>query len=455
MVKLALINPGIAKEHAVHEPLHLGFLASYLLKEDVKVKIIDQLAGQNVEKEIKKFKPDIVGITATSPVIGEAYQIADTCKNMGILTIIGGVHVSVLSEEALKHADIVVKGEGERAMLKIIAEHITKGIVQCRPIKDLSEIPHPARHLMDMDFYAKTRDRFIGTHLHFVKPSTKTCAIISQRGCPNSCIFCHNSWKGVPMRFHSAEFVVEEMKQVMEDYKIRAIFFMDDDFLANKPRMLEICELIKKEKIDVPWGCQTRVSGLNMGFLKKIKDAGCKQLTFGLESGSQKILSILKNNVSTIGENKKAIQLCKQSGMLACGSFMIGSPKETVNDIHMTQKFILESGLDGVGVHMTTAFPGTKLWQIAEEQNLIPNPVSWKDFTTGKFTLNFTDNIANEELKKLYQETIDIAFRINNFGSTKALFKTAMRNPVQSLKTLLKSPKKTACTILRSFQVSE
>lgn len=451
MVKVALINPGIGQQHAVHEPLHLGFIASYLLKHNIEVSIIDQLAGQNVKSRLNKFNPDIVGITATSAVIYDAYKVADMCREMGFLTVMGGVHASVLPHEALQHADIVVQGEGEKAMYKIIKENIKEGIVRGVYIKNLSEVPHPSRHLMDMEFYVRTRDRMVGTHLHFVKPKTRVCAIISQRGCPYSCIFCHNSWKGTPVRFHSTKFILEEMQKVIDKYKVKAIFFMDDDFLANKKRMLELVSSIKKEKIDIPWGCQTRVLGLNSGFLKKIKEAGCQQLTFGLESGSQKILSILKNNTSTIEQNKNAINLCKQAGMLACGSFMIGSPSETLKDIRLTQKFILENNLDGVGVHTTTAFPGTKLWDIAKEKNLIPQHINWHDFTTGKFSLNLTDGISDAELKKLYQETVDIAFRINNFGSTAALFRTALRSPLQSFKILLTSPNKVMRMISRSL----
>lgn len=438
-------------EHAVHEPLHLGFIAAYLLKHGIEVKIVDQLAGQNVRKEIKKFNPDIVGITATSAVVCEAYKIADMCRDMGILTVMGGVHVSVLPHEALKHADIVVRGEGEFAMLKIIKENIRQDFVQCGYIKNLDGIPPPARHLMDMDFYAKTRDRLIGTHLHFVKPKTRTCAILSQRGCPFSCIFCHNSWKGTPMRFHSAEFIVKEIKTAIEKYRIGAIFFMDDDFLANKKRIIDMCTLIKKERIDIPWGCQTRVTGLSLDFLKKVREAGCRQLTFGMESGSQKVLSILKNNATTIEQNRNAIRLCKEAGMLACGSFMIGSPSETVEDIRMTQNFIRESGLDGIGVHMTTAFPGTRLWELAEKKGLIPKNINWSDFTTGKLSINFSDRIPDAKLKKLYQETVDIAFKTNNFGSAAALFRVAMRNPLQSLR-YLKSLLKAMRMVVRSLR---
>jgi len=451
MTKVALVNPGKGVDNATHEPLNLGFIASYLLKNGVDVKIIDQLAGQNVKKSIKKYNPDIVGITGTTAVIYEAYKIADMCKEMGIPTVIGGVHVSVLTNEALKRSDIVIKGEGERAMLKVVKEGVKKGIVQSEYIKDLNEIPHPARHLMDMNFYAKTKDRSPGTHLHFVKPHTRTCAIIAQRGCPYQCIFCHNSWRGLPVRFHSAEFIVEEMRQVIDRYNIKAIFFMDDDFLAHRRRTIEFCELIKKEGIDIEWGCQTRVVGLDLKILKMIKEAGCKQVTFGLESGSQRILEILKNGKTTVEQNKEAIRLCKEASMLACGTFMIGSPSETVRDIRMTQQFIRENPIDGVGVHMTTAFPGTELWEMAKAKGLIPKKINWNDFNTGKFTINLCDTISKEKLNQLYHETIEIAMGINRSSSIGNIMKIAARHPLRSIKAVASNPKKVLRLVSRTL----
>src|SRR4030042_1198358 len=106
--KVALINPGRKLEFGTSEPLNLEYIAANLEKNGIEVKIIDELVGQNIEKEIKKFNPDIVGITATTPLIYDAYKVADMCREMGIKTVIGGVHTSVLPQEALPHADIIV-----------------------------------------------------------------------------------------------------------------------------------------------------------------------------------------------------------------------------------------------------------------------------------------------------------------------------------------------------------
>ena len=166
MKKVALISPGSEDPRfGMSEPLNLGYIASYLEKNGIEVIIIDEVAGQNVAQELSNFNPDIVGITATTPVIYRAYQIADLCRSKGFLTVMGGVHVSVLPREAVKHCDFVVCGEGEDAMLdiangKISSEEKEKKIIQRSYIKNIDDVPMPARHLMQMDFYLKSRDRF-------------------------------------------------------------------------------------------------------------------------------------------------------------------------------------------------------------------------------------------------------------------------------------------------------
>jgi len=235
MIKVALINPGKDGSLAATEPLSLGFIAGYLEKNDIEVIIIDELAGQNVKKEIEKFIPDIVGITATTPCVLDAYKIADMCRKMGILTVMGGVHVSVLPEEGLKHADIVVKGEGEIAMLDIIRENIKSGIVSRPYIKNIDDIPFPARHLMQMNFYSNAKERLPNSFMFsFIPLHTKFASILTSRGCPFACTFCHNSWRGIPWRFNNPERVISEIEDLIKSYGIKAIFLLKIIFLPIK-----------------------------------------------------------------------------------------------------------------------------------------------------------------------------------------------------------------------------
>lgn len=406
MPKVALINPGSCEKETLYsatEPLNLGFIAGYLEKNNIEVKIFDELSGQDVIKEIDSFKPETVGITATTPLITRAYQIADYCRKKGILTVMGGVHVSVLPEEALAHCDIVVKGEGEIAMLDIIKGNIKSGIISRQYIKNLDEIPPPARHHMNMKFYLHSRDRLPYGHFSFAPPRSKCASVMSSRGCPYSCIFCHNSWRGTPVRFNTPERIISEIKSLVSEYNVNALFFCDDELFANKNRLEKICNSIIEEKLNIVWCAAARVNSLELELLQLAYRAGCRKLNIGLESGSQRILDIL-NKKTTVEQNKIAVGLCKKAGIKIGGTFMIGNPTETLEDINLTVKFIKENKLyenDDAGVLITTPFPGTKLWQWCEEKNLIPKNFSWSDFTFTKAPIIANDIFSSEEIEKI------------------------------------------------------
>lgn len=440
MTKIALINPGTDERFAVQEPLNLGYIASYLEKNGIEVKIIDQLAGQDVEKELDMYAPDIVGLTAVTSLAPDAYRIAKMCREKKILTVMGGVHASVLPEEALQHVNVVVKGEGERAMLDVAKMGIKSGVVSRPYIENIDEIPPPSRHLMEMNFYMRTKDRLPHTYLYFVPPRTKTAAILTSRGCPYSCIFCHNTWRGMPFRFNSAERVLSEIKGLVRNHGVEAIFFIEDNLFVNKPRLRKICELLEKNHIGIMWGGNARVDNVDLETLRLAKEAGCRQITFGFESGSQRILDVL-NKKTTVDQAKNAIKLCKQVGLLVNGTFIIGNPTETIEDIRATQRFIEENDIDSIGICIATPFPGTKLWSWCEEKNLIPESLDWADFTYDKMPILACDTILPKKLKKLYKETTDIAAQKVSLNMFHVL-SMCLRHPGKSVIKFAKAAKR-------------
>lgn len=403
MARVVLINPGREERFSVQEPLNLGFLASYLELSGVEVKIIDELAGDNVREELANFGPDLVGITATTPLVPRAYQIASLCHDMKIPTIMGGVHASVLPQEALAHVDAVVKGEGEKALLSIVKEGLKEKIVERPFIPNLDLVPPPSRHLMRMDFYLRTKDRLPETYLEFVPPRTKTASLLTSRGCPYSCIFCHNTWRGIPHRCNTPERVVEEIGELISTYKVRAIFFIEDNLFVNKERLKKICQLILKKGYDFIWGGNARVDNIDYSLLKLAREAGCRQLTFGFESGSQAVLDALKKG-TRVEENRKAVNLCHQAKILVNGTFMIGNPGETSEDIYATKKFILETSIDSCGVCITTPYPGTELWKWCESKKLIPPSFNWADFTYDKAPIPANENLKVQEIEEVFKE---------------------------------------------------
>lgn len=406
MTKIALVNPSRNRAYATVPPLNLGFLAACLEYKNHEVIIIDELLGQKVLSEIMSFNPDIVGITGVTPLIPDAYRIADRCRDFGYKTIIGGVHASTLPEEAIKHADIVLVGEGERTLREIINKNI-KGIIKGNPVKDLNDIPFPAWHLMDMKYYTTYRQRVEMSFLSFASKNSLVGSILSSRGCPYSCTFCRNSFKDLPYRFNSPKRVIEEIEALQNAYGIDSLFFIEDNFFCNHPRVKKICKLIIKENIELIWGANSRVDNINKNILKLAKSAGCKQVTFGFESGSQKILDIL-NKLTTVEQNVKAVKLCNEVGVLANGTIMIGNPTETEEDLDKTREFILNNNIDGgIGICLTTPFPGTVLWDWCKENNRIPDKFWWSDFDYHTIPIRVSD-IPNERLLEINKELVRI-----------------------------------------------
>jgi radical SAM superfamily enzyme YgiQ (UPF0313 family) len=429
--RVLLVNPGTHPELAPHEPFNLGFLAAYIEARGYRVWIADQMAGQDVAGMARAVQPHLVGITSTTPVVGEAYQQADRCRAMGYPVVMGGVHPAICTEEALGHADMVVKGEGERALLKILTEGIGSGIVTADPIEDLDEVPMPARHLIDMEFYLTVKKRILYNHLYFARRRDRVAGLLTARGCPYSCIFCHNSWRGLKLRFHSAERVLEELRTVVHRHRIDAVFFMDDDFFAHKRRLKQVCESLIDHGPRIRWACQARVKGLREEHLRLAREAGCQQVTFGFESGSQRILDILKNGTTTVEDNARAVELCRKAGVTPAGTFMVGNPTETVEDIASTRKFIHDHGLKDISIHVTTPFPGTKLWEWCEERGLVPEVVDYASLNTAtNRALPACDTIPPQEVERLRWEI--------------TLHEVVLRNKLKFLKLGLVDPVRTS-----------
>jgi len=444
-MKVALVNPGRDKKWSVAEPLNIGYIASYLDTKGIEVKLIDELAGQNVQKEIDSYSPCIVGITATTPLVNDAYRIAKECRNKGILTVMGGVHATVMPEEVANHCDVVVVGEGEYAMYEIIEKAIKRGVVYGSPLQNIDYIPKPTRYLIDMKFYMRTRDRLGDTvsHLHFVPPGQKLGVILSSRGCSYKCSFCHNSWRPTKPQFHNPKRVIDELKELVNKYGLKYIFFTDDNLLANKRRLVEICNLIKGNNLQMTWCCNATGNDIQKDMIRIIKEAGCKQIMFGIESGSQRILDLL-NKRTKVDRNAQALRLCKEAGFIVTASFIIGSPTETIEDIKLTQNFIKFNAeyLDMIGVNIMTPYPGTAIWEWCKKQGLIQQSLSWNDFNQeNNPPIQVCEAISPSQLEKLRLQTL-----MMKQPELSRLWAKIRSNPVKTVSQSIRHP-----SIIKTF----
>ncbi len=337
----------------------------------------------------------MIGIAATTPVLPLAYEIAKFCKENfpEVTLIIGGAHVTILPERTLKESlfDIAVIGEGEETFRDLVDlyknERLnhnnlkkTKGIAfknngkiiitEKRPFKrNIDEIPFPARDLMNIEFYKKEGI--------FGKWGAPSLGLISSRGCPYKCSFCANTPQ--PYRFHSANYTFSEMENLVEKYKLKGLAFFDDTFTANRQRVVDLCQKLIDSKLNekIIWSCLSRVDRVDKELLQLMKKSGCVLIKFGFESGSPRILSLLKKNTTTVEMNKRAIQLSKEVGIKILGYFMIGSPTETLDDVKMTEKFIFDNPIDYTNLFITTPYPGTEIWDYCIEKGMITGNEPW------------------------------------------------------------------------------
>jgi len=396
--RICLVNPKLG---GPYPPLGLAYLAAYLRKygkHEYDIRIFDASCEKNVLRKILVFKPQIVGFTALSPQIGEAVRISKNLRQLkpDICQVIGGVHASAAPEMTLKRGsfDIAVLGEGEQTFCEIADAYFSgdfsayslekikgigfignDGFVRTEPrslIRDIDTIPQPARDLLDMEYYL--------SHYLLIRGliGNRIATLHTSRGCPFRCTFCSSGNVFQTVRQFSPEYVVNEINELVTKYRAKFLFFTDDTFIMNKARVKAICEsIIEKNLADkIRWEVQARtdlISRDDLELLKLMKQAGCIQIDYGFESGSDRILRFLKKRGVSVDTNQQAIEVTKLAGLHVMGTFMLGTPGETDSEIEDTKNFVMKNidKIDYFQTFVTTPYPGTELYEICLEKHLV------------------------------------------------------------------------------------
>ena len=387
-------------------PLGIAYIAACLRDAGFDVGIIDgpvcNLKDNDILNKIQAFKPKVIGISAITPVFNNAVRLANLVRDAfaSVLIIIGGHHASILPMEVLKENpcfDLLVIGEGELTCCEIMQkykrydfdrERLLKDIkflneingVAFRkseeivmthprsPIENLDTLPYPAWDLLPMKKYIPLPNQYLR------QPVIHMVAI---RGCPYQCSFCsNNSVFGKKIRAVSPKRVIEIIKYAKYNFGAREISFWDDCMTVNKEWMLEFCQLMVKEGIDVIWSCCSRVDTVNKKLLFWMKKAGCWNIFYGYETAHQELLDIIDKNI-TLDDIIQANQWTKEAGIEIRASFMIALPQETPQMTEKTIEFAISLEPDYAQFSITTPFPGTKLYEDAKRYGTI-----LKDFST-------------------------------------------------------------------------
>jgi anaerobic magnesium-protoporphyrin IX monomethyl ester cyclase len=377
-MNILLINPdpsGTLKATGVlFPPLGLLYVAAYAEKEGHRVEVRD-LAIRRRKEGIEFKKYDVVGISTDTTRHRQALHLAKQAKSSGCTVVMGGPHPGYVDEEILltKRVDFIVHGEGEVTFSELAAFlqrgdrnfHSIQGIsffskgqlVRTVPrpfIEDLDRLPLPARHLVHMDDYQRTK--FGG------RPIT---SLITSRGCPYQCAFCASSrfW-GTKIRMRSVASVLDEIKEIHYRYQFNAVAFVDDTFNLFPKRVIEICHGIVEKKLDLWWWCLSRIDLLlqNEEMVKEMVRAGAKSVFIGVESSSPRTLEELRKGIH-VEETVQTVEMLKRNGLEIHASYILGGLHDTVKTIHDTIRFAKRLDTNVAQFAILTPYPGTAVYE--------------------------------------------------------------------------------------------
>lgn len=415
---ILLINPPwITKDETIWHgirgampPLSLLSIGAVLEQAGFTVHVLDAhleaLSEQEVADRIEEIGPEIVGITMMTSTAITAHQTARLAKQVDptIRVVVGGVHPDSLPEETLRNRaiDYVVKGDGEYAVLELAQgapEDEIKGLCYRqddkpvinppRPVlMDLNQLPPYAYHLIPMGRYYPA----VGAYRRL--PAIN---MLMTRGCPGKCIFCNSA--DTALRTRDADRVVNEIVHLRDTYGIREIQFYDDTFTVMKQNALRFARLMKEREVGVVWSCFARTDCFSPEMARALKEGGCHQVMFGIESGSQRILKVLRKDID-LERTCRAVRLAKDEGLEVRAAFIFGTPGETEETCQETIDYALRLNADLAIFNITTPYPGTQLYHWAE-QNKRLDTYDWWAYELGS-TIVDLGTISRPQLKEVY-----------------------------------------------------
>ncbi len=395
MKETILISPPAKWMHAdiPYPPLGVAYLSAVSNLMGVETQIIDAQFSEydgKMNNLINGKVEQLIGITSTLIQLPEALKIAKRVKasNPRSMVALGGAGPNCLPSEELfrysgKDVDVVCQGEGESTWQDIISRFIGStnrngelskpsylfegvpgtlvrdetGYIQNVPraqIQDLDTIPMP-------DLNGIEAERYI--ELWRKNGGMGSISIFPSRGCPFSCIFCDKTIFGKKFRHHSPKRIVDEMERISQEYKpIDDIFLFDDNLSTNRKVMTEVCSEIEARNLKVNWSCQARVNTVDGDLLKVMAHAGCKEIYFGIETVSPKLIEFLNKGIS-LEQAIDAIAASRQAGIKPGCFFIVGIPGETKTDIRLLEQFVNQTKPSYIGFSVLIPFPGTKLFE--------------------------------------------------------------------------------------------
>jgi radical SAM superfamily enzyme YgiQ (UPF0313 family) len=430
-MKWTFISPGANQELSLTEkskvvgswpPLGILYIATILRdQEGIEVEVLDQAAEGYTNEQAAEWAlrqdPDVLGFSALASSGKTAARIAQKVKehNPNITTVFGNYYATFNDQRihtSYPQVDIIVRGEGEETTRQLAHVLQNKSSLKKvngitfrengkiistpdRPlIKNIDALPIPDRALLKAEYHS--------TLIGAIGAPKKFTTILSSRGCPYHCRFCgcqkivHGTW-----RPRSVENTLEELRLLTgEGY--RQFLFVDDSFTINQKRITTLCRRIAEERMDIEWICEGRVNHASYELMHSMVKAGCRIIYFGVESANQRILDYYQKQI-TPQQSKTAIQTTRKAGMdIIVGSFIVGAPTETRQEIENTLKFALKTPLDVPQYNILGIFPGMAIWDEFKEKGYISKEQEKKHWEMGVAVSKiYPDTVPHREIKAL------------------------------------------------------
>ena len=440
--KILLIHPNLRYVGTDTFPLGLGYIASYLKLFTNDILIYDEQQYQIGRNQLLKIKPDIIGISATSPSYHRVQKFLKSIKSVSHqlrpLVIMGGVHATYCPEEVLESGiDVVFRSESDISLVQFFTEkpqtyeELRKiqgiswldedGMIQHTldptPVsrEEMDLIPYPSRDLFDKDKY-------------------QVMSITTSRGCPYACAYCSatNFW-GYSVRFHAVDYVERELEQIVS-LGYNFVCFEDATFSVNINRAMEICDrIINNPNLQsLTWSCETRPDRMTLEMLQKFEQSRCLLIMLGVESGSDIVLTA-NNRTTPVAKVKEAMKIIRLTEIPVQTLMIFGLPGETEETVNETIKFLLEEQPDHILISLATAYPGTDLWN--KERRIDP-PLEWRRKFNGhgeNSELYLPEAMTEEQYKTLAEKLLKIVQEINYKNGK--MFKSKQHNVIKLAKS--------------------
>lgn len=426
--RIVLVNPPIRLEQmygeyapwgSVAPPTGLCYIAAMLRKEGYEVSIVDgcaeRLGVEEIVKRVVAGVPGLVGVTCKSLFMPNVMKLCPLLKEAlpNVPIVAGGSHVTALPEETLRELpliDAIVMGEGEQTFSLLTAALLggrplegieglcirRDGVPWMTPrrgrIERLDELPYPAFDLLPD----------LATHYWPALTSTKRLpafSLMTSRGCQYRCTFCDRSVFGNHVTYHGAEYILSLIRMLRRLGDTRYIYFEDDNFLLN-PELDTLLGKLREFRLPIEFSCQSRVDSVDDELLKTLRASGCRQIFYGIETGSKRLLQAMKKGIR-VDDVPEVIAKTRGAGIESMALLILGYPGETVESLEETLALLKSCRFDDVGLFYFAPLPGSEVYKDAAAQGTFNG--RWDQIGGFDRPVYVPHGLTEEILRKYYE----------------------------------------------------